>query len=57
MQVVRLDSGHAVLSSVELAVHFAEESCGALMRRNTSKFSSVFPSWYSWDARQSCIYE
>lgn len=42
MQVVHLDSGHEMLSCVELADHFAEESWGALMRRNTSKFSSVF---------------
>lgn len=43
MQVVHLDSGHAMLSCVELAVLFAEESWEALMRRNTSKFSSVLP--------------
>lgn len=32
-----------MLSCVELAVLFAEESWAALRRRNTSKFSSVFP--------------
>lgn len=30
-------------SSVERAVHFAEESWGTLIRINTCKFSSLFP--------------